>query len=287
MNQDLINQGVIITRMGESLIENAAISGVSLKLKQFSIGDGASDTFNPTYETLKALTAIPGEWDKRNLIDVYPNSEGAGYIAEGLVPHDVGEGKYCRIAGYWTVDNKLFAVHLIPAWQKPANSGNLLVELPLKAYFSISDQASLTLSIDPSLVQATRDYVDREIAEQKATTDSTLASYAHKSLIRNAANNYIVRKKDTVRMGTEHQVYVFDDGISKNLNIEALTLTVGDVLELQKIASAGRLDITRTDGLIDVRGGIAEANHYLPEGKVGTLFFECVAVGKLLYKGGY
>lgn len=160
MNQDLINQGVIITALGESLIENAAISGVSLKLKQFSIGDGGSDNFNPTYETLKALTAIPGEWDKRNLIDVYNNPDGVGYIAEGLVPHNVGEGKYCRIAGYWTIDNKLFAVHLIPAWQKPTNSGNLLIELPLKAYFVVSDKVQIALKIDPSLVTATREYVD-------------------------------------------------------------------------------------------------------------------------------
>ncbi|MGI2228129.1 phage tail protein [Shewanella frigidimarina] len=281
MNSDLINQGVIITSMGESLLENAAISGVNLKLQQFSIGDGGGDNYNPTYDSLKALTAIPGEWDKRNLIDVYKNPEGAGYIAEGLVPHNVGEGKYCRIAGYWTADNKLFAVHLIPAWKKPVNSGNMLIELPLKAYFSISDQASLTLIIDPSLVQATRDYVDREIVKQKVATDAALAAHVHKSLTKNPVNNHIVRK------GAAHQVFVFDNGTAKNLNIEAANLAVGAVLELQKNAAAGRLDITRTDGLIDVRGCAAEANHHLPAGKVGTLFFECIAVGKLLFKGGY
>ena len=270
MNQDLINQGVIITRMGESLIENAAISGVSLKLKQFSIGDGASDTFNPTYETLKALTAIPGEWDKRNLIDVYPNSEGAGYIAEGLVPHDVGEGKYCRIAGYWTVDNKLFAVHLIPAWQKPANSGNLLVELPLKAYFSISDQASLTLSIDPSLVQATRDYLDKKIAE-----------HAHKTLLLNPDNNHLVVD------GAKHQTFVFDDGMSKNLNVDGSKLGVGDVIEVQKASVTGRFDITNTTGVIEWFGGLAESNHHMPAGKSGTMLFECVALNKLRFKGVY
>jgi phage-related tail fiber protein len=268
MNQDLINQGVIITRMGESLIENAAISGVSLKLKQFSIGDGASDTFNPTYETLKALTAIPGEWDKRNLIDVYPNSEGAGYIAEGLVPHDVGEGKYCRIAGYWTVDNKLFAVHLIPAWQKPANSGNLLVELPLKAYFSISDQASLTLSIDPSLVQATREYVDRKTSR-----------LAHK-LTRNPLLMH------TCIGLAQREVVVFDQGQSATVTLDATKLIAGDIVEIQKFSKLGRVDIIGTVN-IDVANGISELNHWLPEGKSGTLFFECVAANQLRYVGGF
>lgn len=175
MNQELINQGVIITSLGESLISTAAISGVSLKLQQFSIGDGGVDVFNPSYDDLKSLTSIPGEWDKRNLIDVYENPDGAGYIAEGLVPNDVGEGKFCRIAGYWTEDNQLFAMHLIPEWQKPVNSGNLLIELPLKAYFTVSDQANITLVIDPSLVQATREYVDRK---DKETLDEVTNKFA-------------------------------------------------------------------------------------------------------------
>ncbi|MCU7974872.1 phage tail protein [Shewanella sp. SW36] len=267
MNQDLINQGVIITALGESLIENAAISGVSLKLKQFSIGDGGSDNFNPTYETLKALTAIPGEWDKRNLIDVYNNPDGAGYIAEGLVPHDVGEGKYCRIAGYWTIDNKLFAVHLIPAWQKPANSGNLLIELPLKAYFVTSDQVQITLHIDPSLVAATREYVDKKTVR-----------FPHK-LTRNPVGHICSGL-------SQREVVIFDQGQSASITLNAAKLQIGDVIEVRKRKKSGRIDILGTVN-IDVPDGVAELNHWLPDGKAGTLIFECVGVNQLQYVGGY
>jgi hypothetical protein len=243
MNQDLINQGVIITSLGESLIENAAISGISLKLQQFSVGDGGSDTFNPTYDELKALTAVPGEWDKRNLIDVYQNPDGAGFIAEGLVPHDVGEGEYCRIAGYWTEDNKLFAVHLIPEWQKPANSGNMLIELPLKAYLTVSDQANITLVIDPSLVQATREYVDRSFL-----TVAVLASGLGK-----------VNKNHVFMAHGELQLPQGEDGDSLTVSVDlSVSLISGQCRVLPPLGEK----IQTKNGQVDVANFIAVNREY-------------------------
>ncbi|MBY7667268.1 MULTISPECIES: phage tail-collar fiber domain-containing protein [Vibrio] len=155
---ELINSGVILTTRGQELIENAAATGRDIQLKQFGVGDGGSDAFNPSYDELKALTVVPGEWDRRNLNTIEPIQTG-GYTVEGLVPHDVGEGRWVRIFGIYTTDNQLMYVFLYPFWQKPHNNGNLLIELPFKASIGVSDSANFTLVIDPSLVAATQQFV--------------------------------------------------------------------------------------------------------------------------------
>lgn len=154
-----VNEGVVITTVGEALLNNAGIAGRDLQLQQFSIGDGGDLNYNPTYEQLKALTAIPGEWDRRNISDIRQNAEGPGYIVEAIQPHDVGAERWCVIVGYWTADNKLFAVHLVPKWQKPKASSPVLSELPIRAYFVHSSNAAITLSVNPSMVTATRAWV--------------------------------------------------------------------------------------------------------------------------------
>jgi phage-related tail fiber protein len=174
--------GVIITDVGEALLNNAGISGTELKLQKFSIGDGGvAANYNPTYAQLKALTSIPGEWDKRNLTEVYPNPEGPGYIAEGFVPHDVGANRWCRIVGYWTESGKLFAVHTIPEWLKPAANGPMMYELPLKAYFVHSSEATITLSVNPSLQAATQSWVNARYATKQELTDAVSAVEARLS----------------------------------------------------------------------------------------------------------
>ncbi|POC08725.1 phage tail protein, partial [Vibrio vulnificus] len=87
-----------------------------------------SDDFNPTYDDLKALTSVPGEWDKRNVND--GGAVNGSFEIEGLIPADVGEGRWMRIIGIYTADNQLMYVFLYPSWQKPINNGNLLIEVP-------------------------------------------------------------------------------------------------------------------------------------------------------------
>lgn len=170
---ELINRGVILTTRGQQLIEDAKATGRDIQLKKFGVGDGFSDAFNPTLDELKALTVVPGEWDKRNLNSVNPIESG-GYTVEGLVPSDVGEGRWVRIFGIYTIDDQLMYVFLYPAWQKPQNNGNLLIELPFKATIGISDTPGFNLVIDPSLVAATQQFVLAQDLEHVA------ASHPHK-----------------------------------------------------------------------------------------------------------
>jgi hypothetical protein len=86
--------------------------------------------------------------------------------------------------------------------------------------------------------------------------------------------------------GAQHETVVFDDGQNATVTLDAATLSVGDKVEVQKLNKLGRIDIIGTVN-IDVPNGVSEINHWLPEGKTGTLIFECVAVNKLKYTGGF
>jgi hypothetical protein len=86
--------------------------------------------------------------------------------------------------------------------------------------------------------------------------------------------------------GAQYETVVFDDGVSATVTIDAATLSVGDKVEVQKLNKLGQIDIIGTVN-IDVPNGVSELNHWLPEGKTGTLIFECVALNKLKYTGGF
>jgi phage-related tail fiber protein len=267
----------ILTLSGAAALANGMALGQAVNITSFKVGDGGGAAYDPTIEQLKASTSLVNPVYTGAINELQQDPENpARYYIEGVVPVNKG-GWTVREVGWFLENGEMFAVTKFPPSYKSIPADGAATELPIRTYLAIGSDTNVTLKIDPTVVLATRNFVDNKII----VLEQQLATHTHKSLLLNPANNHLIRK------GAAHQVYAFDDGIARNINIEADNFAVGDVLELQKIASAGRLDITRTDGVIDVRGGIAEANHYLPAGKVGTLFFECVEVGKLLYKGGY
>jgi phage-related tail fiber protein len=271
----------VLTNVGAAALANSISLGQDLAITSFAVGDGGGAAYSPTVEQLKAATDLVNKTYSGavNELKKDPDNPARFYI-EGVVPVDKG-GWTVREAGWYLANGELFAITKFPPSYKSVPADGAATELPVRTYIATGAVDNVVLKIDPTIVMASRSYVDSEIAKQKVVADAALAAHVHKSLLKNPQNNHLVVN------GAEHQTFVFDDGVTKNINVDVSKLSVGNVIELQKNAAAGRLDITRTDGLIDVRGGIAEANHYLPEGKVGTLFFECIAVGKLLFKGGY
>jgi hypothetical protein len=267
----------ILTLSGAAALANSMALGQSLNITSFQVGDGGGAAYAPTLEQLKASSSLVNTVYTGAINELRQDPENPSrYYIEGVVPVNKG-GWTVREVGWFLDNGDMFAVTKFPPSYKSIPADGASTELPIRTYLAIGSDANVTLKIDPTVVLATRDFVENKII----ALEQTLASHSHKSLMRNPVNNHLLSK------GAVHQVFIFDDGTSKNLNVKAAELSIGDVLELQKIAAAGRLDITRTDGLIDVRGGVSEANHHLPDGKVGTLLFECIGVGKLLYKGGY
>lgn len=158
MKQELINRGLILTDRGKQLLENAQVTQQDIVLTKFGVGEGAETPYSPTLEELKALTVVPGEWDKRSL-EGATDLPDSGTEITGLIPHDVGEGKWLRIFGIYTENDDLIYVFLYPEWKKPTSGGNSFYEVPWKVTTGISDTDGFKLVVNPSIVTASQAFV--------------------------------------------------------------------------------------------------------------------------------
>lgn len=119
-------------------------------------------------------------------------------------------------------------------------------------------------------------------------TNSVADLSAELNALRVKTTHNLVRNPDgyTAAGAAQREIIVFDQGQSKTVTLDAASLKQGDVVEVQKLAAAGRIDIVGTVNIV-LPNGVSELNHWLPAGKTGTLIFECVAANQLRYAGGF
>jgi phage-related tail fiber protein len=97
-------------------------------------------------------------------------------IAEQVIPEDVG-GWWIREIGLFDKDGDMIAVANCAETYKPQlqeGSGRVQV---IRVILIVSSTEAVTLKIDPSVVLATRKYVDDAVIEVKAYVDQQLAAH--------------------------------------------------------------------------------------------------------------
>lgn len=173
----------LLTTAGLAYETAAKAAGTPIKLTKMSVGDGNGAVYNPD-ATMAALKREVWRGDINALIQDATNSNWL--IAELTIPDDVG-GWYVREAGIWTDTGVLYAIVKYPESYKPvlASSG-AGKEFYLRAIFQTSNAASVTLSIDETVVKATRawvaDYVAAELAKRDAKQSVRFATTAEITL---------------------------------------------------------------------------------------------------------
>ncbi|QDD91322.1 phage tail protein [Pseudomonas oryzihabitans] len=153
----------ILTAIGEAKLANAAALNTTLKIAKMAVGDGGGAVPTPT----RTQTALAGEWYRAglNTLIVDPNN-GSQIIAELVIPEATG-GNWIREMGLYDSDGNLIAVANTPPSYKPQlaeGSGRTQV---LRMILVVSSTSSVELKIDPSVILATRQYVD--MATQQAS----------------------------------------------------------------------------------------------------------------------
>lgn len=108
------------------------------------------------------------------------------------------------------------------------------------------------------------------------------------SALKTRVSNKVTHNPDnyTAASAAQREIIVFDQGQSKTVTLNAGSLVAGDVVEVHKLANAGRIDIVGTVNIL-LPNGVSETNHWLPAGSTGVLIFECVAANQLRYAGGF
>ncbi|MQG94499.1 phage tail protein [Pseudomonas sp. MN1F] len=164
----------ILTNVGAAKQANADALGVPWTFSQMAVGDGnPAGLENPPHPMPVATqTALLNEWRRAplNQLKVDP-SNAAIIIAEQIIPADVG-GKWIREIGLYDAAGDLVAVANCPPTFKPLLSQGSGRTQVVRLNLVISNASNVQLKIDPSVVLATREYVDSRLTEEISKLDN-------------------------------------------------------------------------------------------------------------------
>lgn len=143
----------IITDAGLAAVADAIAGGYSLTMDVMAVGDGAPSMTG-------AETALVNEVWRAPVNTVFRVAGSPSLVAvEAIIP--AGDGGFTiREAGVYTLGGELFAIALLPDTYKPAITDGSSKDMVLRLLLEIDTAAEVTLTIDPNVVVATREYVD-------------------------------------------------------------------------------------------------------------------------------
>ena len=151
----------ILTAVGEAKQANADALGIPWTFTQMGVGDahGADPIPNRTQ------TRLIHEQRRAPLNQVRVDPQNTNMIiAEQVIPENVG-GWWIRELGLYDADDDLVAVaNCAPSFKPLLAQGSGKTQV-VRINFIVTSATSVTLKIDPSVVLATRQYVDGQILE--------------------------------------------------------------------------------------------------------------------------
>ncbi|WP_406705263.1 phage tail protein [Sodalis sp.] len=165
----------ILTHQGAARLANAAALGTKLDLSTMAVGDGGGSLPFPE----PTQTALKGERRRAalNHLSIDPLN-GNQIIAEQVIPENEG-GWWIREMGLFDKDGTLIAVANCPESYKPQMQQGSGRTQTIRMILIVNSTEELALKIDPSIVLATRHYVDDGVIEVKAYADKLMATHTH------------------------------------------------------------------------------------------------------------
>ncbi|OZY62491.1 phage tail protein [Pseudomonas fragi] len=149
----------ILTAVGEAKQSNADALGVPWTFAQMGVGDAGGADPIPD----RAQTKLINEQRRAPLNQVRIDPKNSNVIiAEQVIPENVG-GWWIREIGLYDADGDLVAVaNCAPSFKPLLAQGSGKTQV-VRMNFIVTSAANVTLKIDPSVVLATRQYVDDSI----------------------------------------------------------------------------------------------------------------------------
>jgi len=172
----------LLTEIGAAKLANATALGTKLQITQMAVGDGGGTLPTPGAKQ----TALIGEKRRAplNSLSVDPVNSSQ-IVAEQIIPESEG-GYWIREIGLFDADNALIAVANCAETYKPQLQEGSGRTQTVRMILIVSSTEAVTLKIDPSVVLATRKYVDDKVIEVKAYMDAGLAGKMDK--VKNGAD---------------------------------------------------------------------------------------------------
>ncbi|WP_302141734.1 phage tail-collar fiber domain-containing protein [Halomonas alkalicola] len=151
----------LLTQVGQAKLANAVALGNTIELTHLAVGDGGGSVPTPDSDR----TALINEVRRAPINRVEVDADNPNWVVvEQVMPPDVG-GWTIREIGVLDSAGDLIAYGNYPETYKPTLDEGSGRTQTVRMVLQVSDTASVTLKVDPSVVLATRGYADT-IGEQ-------------------------------------------------------------------------------------------------------------------------
>lgn len=167
----------LLTNIGAAKLSNMAALGEKLDITSLAVGDGGGVSPTPNQAQTKLINEVRRA--QLNSLSVDKDNDSQ-IIAEQIIPESAG-GWWIREIGLFDADGDLIAIANCPETYKATTgegSGRIQV---IRMLLTVSSTDAVTLKIDPSVVLATRQYVDEAVIEVKSYTDKVMSEHEAKT----------------------------------------------------------------------------------------------------------
>lgn len=163
----------LLTNQGAAKLANAAALGTKVNIASMGVGDGSGTLPTPD----AAQTKLIGEKRRAQLNSLTVDAANSSQIiAEQIIPESDG-GFWIREIGLYDGDGVLIAVANCPETYKPQLAEGSGRTQTVRMILIVNSTTAVTLKIDPSVVLATRKYVDDAVIEVRAYADSLMKAH--------------------------------------------------------------------------------------------------------------
>ena len=214
----------LLTVIGANKLAKATALGTTLKITQMAVGDGGGTL--PTPDTQQ--TKLVGEKRRAGLNTLFVDPKNdSQIIAEQVIPENEG-GYWIREIGLFDDEGSLIAVGNCPETYKPQLQEGSGRTQTIRMILTVSHTESVELKVDPSVILATREFVNDAIeSASKQTLEEVAKLYATKAELSTGLSK-VQKSADDANTNANSRVPSTRKVNNKPLSTD-ITLTAGDV----------------------------------------------------------
>lgn len=235
----MANHYTILTDVGAALIANAYRLGTKLSVARLAVGDGNGKLPNPNSSDTRLINERYRAQINQAFID---DANDAWVVFEVVLPPDVG-GWWIREVALFDADDNMIAIGNYPEQYKPLLSEGASTTQTVRVVIQVLTSSAITLKVDPSVVLATRKYVDDTLAAHEksrnhpyaTTTQQGMAELATGTEARARADKKVVLTPETGgQMLAEHE-QAGQAHTAEQIALEKLLSVFGDAGTVQSV----------------------------------------------------
>ncbi|SDG60772.1 Phage tail-collar fibre protein [Onishia taeanensis] len=225
----------LLTDTGQAKLANAVALGGTIEITELAVGDGGGSLPTPD----SSATALINELRRAPINTSQTDPDNPSWIVvEQVLPPDVG-GWTIREIGIIDADGDLIGIGNYPETYKPVLAEGSSRTQTVRFVLEVSDTAAVTLKVDPSVVLATRQFVEAERAAHEASRAHPLATEAQRGMAIKASQTEVNAGDDDGKFVTSMKL--------KNWATQWVKAATETVAGMLKIATQAQTDAGTDD----------------------------------------